>query len=139
MIGRKCHLLARAEDFPVGLAVTAASVRDRAGSKEILMETGPDLPPLELLWANAGYNGAPFAEWAEERGGWTVEIVHEPEDGSFEILPRRWVVERTFAWLYKCRRLRSDFEYLIESVIGFIHAAMLRLVVRRLALLNEHS
>jgi putative transposase len=68
-----------------------------------------------------------------------VEVVHELRDGSFEILPRRWVVERTFAWLCKCRRLRSDFERLIESVVGFIHAAMLRLVVRRLALLNEHS
>jgi putative transposase len=62
VIGRKCHLLVRAEDFPISLAVTAASVRDRAGSKEILMETGPDLPRLRFLWADAGYNGAPFAE-----------------------------------------------------------------------------
>lgn len=137
--GRKRHLLARAEGLPVGLAVTAASVGDRAGAKEVLAEAGPDLPRLEHLWTGVGYDGAPFAEWAEEEGGWTVEVVHKAEDGSFQVLPRRWVVERTFAWLYKCRRLRSDFERLIESVVGFIHAAMLRLVVRRLALLNEHS
>ena len=137
--GRKRHLLVDTEGLPVGLAVTAANVGDRAGAKQVLTATQSELPRLRHLWVDAGYGGAPFAEWAEETGGWTVEVVHKAEDGSFQVVPRRWVVERTFAWLYKCRRLRADFERLTESVTGFIYAAMLRLVVRRLALLDQHS
>lgn len=139
LIGRKRHLLVDTEGLPVGLAVTAASAGDRAGAKQVLTEVAAELPRLEHLWVDAGYNGAPFAEWAKRVGGWTVEVVHKNENGSFRVLPRRWVVERTFAWLYKCRRLRADFERLVESVVGFIYAAMLRLVVRRLALLEAHS
>lgn len=79
---------------------------------------------------DGGYDGKPFAEWAAQTGGWTVEVIKKAEDGSFHVLLRRWVVERTFAWLLKYRR---DFEHRIESGVGFIHAAMLRLLLRRLA------
>ncbi|MCS4034452.1 transposase [Salinibacter ruber] len=89
MTGRKRHLLVDTEGLPVGLAVTAASVGDRAGAKKVLAEAGPDLPRLEHLWTGVGYDGAPFAEWAKEEGGWTVEVVHKAEDGSFQVLPRR--------------------------------------------------
>lgn len=139
LTGRKRHLMVDTEGLPVSVVVTAASVGDRDGAKRLLEQSQAELPRLEHLWVDAGYDGAPFAEWAAETGGWTVEVVHKAEDGTFQVLKRRWVVERTFAWLYKCRRLCRDFERLARSVVGFIHVAMLRLVVRRLALLDQHS
>lgn len=131
--GRKRHLMVDTEGMPVAVEVTAASVGDREGAKRLLLQGQPKLPRLEHLWVDGGYEGAPFEEWAREQGGWTVEVVQKASDGTFEVLPRRWVVERTFAWLCKCRRLCRDFEHLASSVVGFIHVAMLRLLVRRLA------
>ena len=133
LTGRKRHLMVDTEGLPVEIVVTAASIGDREGAKRLLEQSQAELPRLEHLWVDAGYDGAPFAEWAAEVGGWTVEVVRKAEDGSFQVLPRRWVVERTFAWLYKCRRLCRDFEHRVESVVGFIYAAMMRLLVRRLA------
>lgn len=133
LVGRKRHLMVDTEGLPVEVVVTPANVGDREGGKRLLEQGKADLPRLQHLWVDGGYGGKPFAEWAEETGGWTVEVVKKAEDGSFQVLPRRWVVERTFAWLLKCRRLCRDFEHRIESVVGFIYAAMLRLLVRRLA------
>lgn len=131
--GRKRHLMVDTEGLPVEIVITAANVGDREGAKQLLENSKKDLPRLQHLWVDGGYDGTPFAEWARETGDWTVEVVKKAKDGSFQVLPRRWVVERTFAWLYKCRRLRVDFEQRIESVAGFIHVAMIRLLLRRLA------
>jgi len=131
--GRKRHLMVDTEGLPVEVVITAANVGDREGAKQLLKEGQADLPRLKHLWVDGGYDGKPFAEWAADTGNWTVEVVKKSEEGGFQVLPRRWVVERTFAWLYKCRRLRTDFENRLESVAGFIHAAMIRLLVRRLA------
>lgn len=131
--GRKRHLMVDTEGLPVAVEVTAANVGDRQGAKRLLLQGQPKLERLAHLWVDGGYDGAPFAEWAAEQGGWTVEVVQKTAKGTFEVLPRRWVVERTFAWLYKCRRLCRNFERLTSSVVGFIHVAMLRLLVRRLA------
>lgn len=139
LLGRKRHLMVDTEGFPVEVVVTAANVGDREGAKRLLEQGRANLPRLSHLWVDGGYDGKPFAEWAAQTGGWTVEVVKKAEDGSFQVLPRRWVKgssmipERTFAWLLKCRRLYRDFEHRIESVVGFIHAAMLRLLLRRLA------
>jgi putative transposase len=131
--GRKRHLMVDTEGMPVAVEVTAAHLGDREGAKRLLLKSQSKLPRLQHLWVDGGYGGAPFREWAEAQGGWTVEVVQKVGDGAFHVLPRRWVVERTFAWLYKCRRLCRDFEHLTSSVVGFIHVAMLRLLVRRLA------
>ena len=133
LVGRKRHLMVDTEGLPVEVVVTAAHVGDREGPKRLLEQGRADLPRLTHLWVDGGYDGEPFATWAATTGGWTVEVVKKVADGTFQVLPRRWVVERTFAWLLKCRRLCRDFEHRIESVVGFIYAAMLRLLVRRLA------
>jgi putative transposase len=133
LVGRKRHLFVDTEGLPIGVLVTAASVPEREGAKRLLLAAKGSIPRLKHLWVDAGYDGDPFAAWAEEEGGWRVEVVHKQEGGGFAVLPRRWVVERTFAWLYKCRRLCQDFEHRVESVVGFIHVAMIRLLVRRLA------
>lgn len=133
LVGRKRHLFVDTEGLPIKVLVTAASVPEREGAQRLLLAAKDALPRFEHLWVDGGYDGAPFAEWAEAEGKWTVEVVGKPPGKGFRVLPRRWVVERTFAWLYKCRRLCRDFERLVESVVGFIHVAMIRLLVRRMA------
>jgi putative transposase len=133
LIGRKRHLCVDTEGMPVSVLVTAASVPEREGAKRLLRQAKEVLPRLKHLWVDGGYDGSPFAEWAAAEGEWTVEVVGKPPGKGFTVLARRWVVERTFAWLYKCRRLCRDFEHRVENVVGFIHVAMIRLLVRRLA------
>jgi putative transposase len=132
LTGRKRFLLVDTEGFPVGVHVTAASVGERAGAKQMLESVKDELPRLRKIWVDGGFDGAPFAEWAEQVGNWTIEVVQKIGKG-FTALPRRWVVERTFAWLYKARRLSRDFERLCETVESFIYVTMIRLILNRLA------
>ena len=132
LTGRKRFLCVDTEGFPVGVHVTAASVGERAGAMEMLEAIKDKLPRLKKLWVDGGFDGAPFAEWAQAVGGWVVEVVQKMGEG-FTVLPRRWVVERTFAWLYKARRLVRDYERLCETVESFIYVTMIRLILNRLA------
>lgn len=91
-----------------------------------------ELPRLQKIWVDGGFDGAPFSEWAEQAGNWTIEGVHKIGKG-FTALPRRWVVERTFGWLYKARRLSRDFERVCETVESFIYVTVIRLILNRLA------
>ena len=88
-------------------------------------------PTLKKCWADGGYAGA-LVEWAKELG-LDLEIVKKPE-GGFVVLPKRWVVERTFAWIARNRRLRCDYEETAESTAGYVLLAMIRVMVRRLAM-----
>ena len=88
---------------------------------------------MRLVWADAGY-AAKLVEWVWALTGWALEIVKRPRDSHhFQVLPRRWVVERTFAWLSRCRRLSKDYEALSDTTEAWIHIAMIHLMLRRLA------
>lgn len=87
---------------------------------------------LEIIWADSGYSGENFANAVMEICGAKVEVVKRLKDG-FEVLPRRWVVERTFGWLGRYRRLSKDYELLPEVSESMIYAAMVRLMLRRLS------
>jgi len=90
------------------------------------------LPRLERVWADGGYAGQLVA-WVRERAGWELEIVKRSDDRrGFVLLPKRWMVERTFAWLGKSRRLSKDYEHLVESSEAMIRLAMIALMARRL-------
>ena len=134
--GRKRHALVDTLGLLMKVVVTAGSVQDRDGAKRLLedLSTAEDLiQRLELIWADGGYRGA-LVDWVEETFGWRLEIVKKPEDlVGFQVLPRRWVVERTFGWLVRQRRLARDYERLPESSEAFIYAAMIRLMIRTLA------
>jgi putative transposase len=96
LVGRKRHLMVDTEGLPVEVVVTPANVGDPEGGKRRLEQGKTDLARLYYLLVDGGYDGEPFAEWAEETRGWTVEVVTKAEHGFLYVLPRRWVVERTF-------------------------------------------
>jgi putative transposase len=142
--GRKRHLLVDTGGLVLGAHVHAASLHDRDDGGQRLLTEGlqGELPRMRLLWADGAYTRG-FREWAEEERGWRVEVPQHPDRQSwrygleekprgFLVLPRRWVVERTFAWLGQARRLAKDYERLPETGVAMIHWAMSRIMLRRL-------
>ena len=116
------------------LAVTvhAASVQDRDGAKPVLTKLVGLFPRLKLIWADGGYAGQ-LIEWVKELGGWTLQIVKRSDAAKgFVVLPKRWIVERTFGWLGRCRRLSKDYEWQIPSSEAMVHIAMISLMLHRL-------
>ena len=134
--GRKRHALVDTLGLLMKVSVTAGNVQDRDGAKlllEDLSATEELIQRLELIWADGGYRGS-LVSWVEATFGWTLEVVKKPEDQiGFQVLPKRWVVERTFGWLVRQRRLARDYERLTETSEAFIYAAMIRLMIRTLA------
>lgn len=126
--------------------VHAANIADRDGAKLLLAGLGDRFPRLAKLWVDAAYQGL-CATWIAETLGWEVEVVRKPparvwvgpgqdppeRPAGFQVLPRRWVVERTFAWLGRYRRMSKDYEVLPETEEAWIYLAMIRLMVVRLA------
>jgi transposase len=91
-------------------------------------------PWLRHVFADGGYAGDKLRDAMAELGRWTIEIIKRSDQaGGFKLLPRRWVVERTFAWLGRCRRLAKDFEASIASAVAWVFVAHIRLLTRRLA------
>ena len=90
------------------LVVHAASIQDRTGARAVFIGLLKNFPRLELIWADGGYCGK-LVGWVKDFFGWTLEIVKRHAVKTFEVLPRRWVVERTFGWLGRCRRLSKDY------------------------------
>jgi putative transposase len=115
------------------VVVHAASIQDRDGAKLVLVKVTERFPRLQLIWADGGYAGK-LVEWVKTICQWTLQIVKR-SDGvkGFQVLPRRWVVERTFGWLGRYRRLSKDYEGLPETSEAMIYATMVHLMVRRLA------
>lgn len=134
--GRKRHVLVDTLGLLMRVVVTSGNVQDRDGAKLVLEGLAKNeelVKRLELIWADAGYQGALVA-WVEETFGWKLEIVKKKEGQTgFQILPKRWVVERTFGWLVRQRRLARDYERSPETSEAFIYIAMIRLMLRRLA------
>lgn len=115
----------------LGCRVTPASVQDRAGAKLLLRSLWLKYPRLHIF-ADGNYDG-PLLAWLKNCYDYELEIVKKPPQG-FSILPRRWVVERTFAWLGKWRRLSKDYEQLPRTQEAFIQIAMSALMLKRLAI-----
>ncbi|MDP6495271.1 MAG: IS5 family transposase [Dehalococcoidia bacterium] len=130
--GRKRHLVVDTLGLLMAIVVHAANIQDRDGAKLVLSKLAGKYPRLQLIWADAGYAGQ-LVDWTRTFGGWLLEIVRRPPDSHrFEVLPRRWVVERTLAWLGRSRRLSKDYEALPETTEAWVHIAMIHLMLRRL-------
>jgi putative transposase len=133
--GRKRHLLVDTLGLLLGCLVHPADVAERAGAKQLLNSVRelPVCSRLRLMWADSGYDGQPFETWVQQECGWQVEIVSkDPQQQGFAVLPKRWIVERTFSWLNKWRRLSKDYEQNPESSRACIQLAMIKLMLNRL-------
>lgn len=117
----------------LAVVVTAASKQDRDGAKDVLLAAKGRFPRLRVIWADGGYAGA-LIGWVKRTCGWLVKTILKPEgQKGFVVLPKRWVVERTFGWLGRYRRLSKDYEFYTGVAEAFIYAAMIHILLRRLA------
>lgn len=132
--GRKRHILTDTEGFLVTALVHAADIQDRDGAPAVLAEARDKFPWLRHVFADGGYAGAKLRRSLTKLGSWTIEIIKRSDMAKgFEILPRRWVVERTFAWLGRSRRLAKDWERDWTSAIAWLFIAHIRVATRRIA------
>ena len=133
--GRKRHLLVDTLGLLLGVHVIPASTPERGGAQALLARVLPWLTWLRLLWVDGGYTGAAFAAWVRGlRPKLAVTVVKRSDHASgFTVLPRRWVVEHTFGWLMRHRRLVRDYETSAASAEAFVLLAMIRVQIRRLA------
>ena len=119
----------------LGAVVTPADCPERKGAQQVLERVGHWFPRLRKLWVDGGYTGDTFAEWVRDQ--WAkleVEVIKRSDvKPGFNILPRRWVVERTFGWLMRHRRLARDYERTESSAESWIHLVVIRIQLRRLA------
>lgn len=130
--GRKRHILVDAMGLLLMVVVHAANIQDRDGAKQVLGKAKQLFPRVRLIWADGGYRGK-LIDWVKQACNWTLEIVKRDKGvKGFQVLPRRWVVERTFGWLGRYRRLSKDYEGLTETSEALIYATMVRVMVRRL-------
>lgn len=140
--GRKRHLVVDTLGLVLTVMVTSASVQDRPGGRSILQRLATSFPSIGLVWADGGYANkidTSLVDWARQKLGLLLEIVKRNDDvKGFQVLPRRWVVERTFGWLTRNRRLARDYERLTANSEAMIKIAMIRLMAVRLAGQTAH-
>lgn len=131
MSGIKRHIVVDTQGLPHAIAVTTANVTDRAGALLALSQQTEALSEVLNVLVDGGYAGEPFAEGVKALLGATVEIAKRSELHKFAVIPKRWVVERSFAWLEKCRRLWKNCERKLNTSLQFIHLAFLALLLKR--------
>jgi len=123
----------------LNVVVHRASVQDRDGTRRLLRDAARRFPSIVKIFADAGYQGPKMAKVVADTGNWQIEIVKRTELHKFVVMPKRWIVERTFAWISRNRRLARDFERYAATVVAFVRLAMIRIMLRRLTRLNPCS
>ena len=137
--GRKRHIITDTCGFLLFVLVHAADIQDRDGAPDVLKAIRFRFPWLRHVFADGGYAGDKLREALNGHGSWTLEIIKRSDTAKgFVLLPRRWVVERTFAWLGRCRRLAKDWERSIESSTAWANIASIRMLTRKIANLSTH-
>ena len=130
--GRKRHILVDTLGLIWAVVVHTADVQDRQGAKTVLAKIRDRMPRLRLVWADGGYTGQ-LLNWVSSQFTWTLVIVKRSDQAQgFTLLPRRWIVERTFGWLTRYRRLSKEYEQLTSVSESMIYATMIHLMLRRL-------
>lgn len=132
-MGRKRHILVDTLGLLLSVAVHSADIQDRDSARLVLTKRTRALWPFVLtIFADAGYQGPRVACAARSSGSWIVEIVKRNELHNFVVVPKRWIVERTLAWISRNRRLCRDFERYARIAAAFIRLAMIKIMLRRL-------
>ncbi len=114
------------------MIVHPADVQDRDGARQVLRTARRLFPFIECIFADAGYQGPKMEKVIAGTGCWTLQIVKRRDAHHFVVLPKRWIVERTIAWISRNRRLARDFERYARTVAAFVRLAMIRIMLRRL-------
>jgi len=132
--GRKRTILVDTMGLLLCAVVHSAKRSDQKGMTLLALWFASLWQSLQLIWTDSTFGGKVFTAWIKETFGWTLEVVKKKEgQKGFEVLPKRWVVERTFAWFGRYRRLSKDYEYLPTTSETMLYAAMVNLMLRRLA------
>ena len=132
--GRKLHALVDTEGLPLRVVVHSAGIQDRDGAARVFDKIRQRFNWLELVWADGGYNARQVNEAVAREPSLRIEIIKRSDDmKGFVVLPRRWVVERTFSWFGRNRRLAKDYENLAATLTTFVTLAAIQLGIRRLA------
>jgi transposase len=132
--GRKIHTLVDTEGLPMKVVVHSAGIQDRDGATLVLTRIRNRFPWLELVWADSGYDAHQVKAALTAIPVVRLEIVRRTDDlAGFHVQPRRWVVERTFSWFGRNRRLAKDYENLADTLAAFVTLAAIRFALRRLA------
>ncbi|WP_442946585.1 IS5 family transposase [Nostoc sp. 'Peltigera malacea cyanobiont' DB3992] len=133
--GRLRHLMVDTLGLLIVVVITAANLSEQAGAKQVLSKLNSmrGLGRLIQIWVDGGYRGKGFSHWVINvyRWLWSVVTRHQEHKG-FVVLPKRWLVERTFGWFNWCRRLSKDYEILPQTTEAFIYVAMIRLMLKQL-------
>ena len=131
--GRKRHIIVDVMGLLLAVMVHSASIQERRGFKMLSFKIRHLFPKLKVIWVDGGYDGQPLQLWVKRWFNWVVETIKRNQDTKgFEVLPKRWVVERTFGWFGRYRRLSKDYEYLPTTSETMLYIAMINLMLRRL-------
>jgi putative transposase len=131
MKGRKRHLAVDSQGFLIALLVHSAGIQDRKGFRELLVDIKSKFPSTKIVYVDGGYAG-PIAETIAQELGFELRVVkRKPDQEGFEVLNKRWVVERTFGWFRQFRRLNREYEHTIVSAIATVHCASIALMLNR--------
>ena len=133
VVGRKRHILTDTLGLLLAVNVHSASVQDRDGAEALLREARRSFPFVERIIGDAGYQGRKTEAAVARTGFWQLQIVRRCDRYRFVVLPKRWIVERTLAWISRCRRLARDYERHARKAAAFVRLAMIRLMLRRLS------
>jgi putative transposase len=132
--GRKRHILVDTLGLLLIAKVSTADIQDRDGAKQLFSEIKEQMPRLHLIWADGGYRGK-LIEWVAVQCLWILEIVKRSDtEKTFKVLPKRWIVERTFSWLNRNRRLSKDYERKIKSSEAWLYLSMSILMLKRMSI-----
>ena len=136
--GHKRFVMVDTLGLAVGVVVCTANIGERAGAKLLLESLKYPLERLEKILVDAGFSGAEMTQWVKDNFGWTWEVSKRTEDQKgFVVESKRWVVERTFAWIGKYRRLSKDYEFYHQTSESFIYLALIRKMLRNLTAVNS--
>ena len=126
--GRKRHIIVDTLGLLLGCHITTANISDKQGAREFLNQFY--LPCIQKIWADQGYDGVPLDAFCKDKGI-ELELVKRKEEG-FKVLPKRWIVERTFSWMSRYRRLSKDYETLPQTTQNWCYLSMIRLMIKRI-------
>ena len=129
--GIKRHIVVDSQGLPHAITMTTANVTDREGALEAIGQNRDRLSAVTSMLVEGGYTGLSFANAVQHLIGATVQVAKRSELHTFAVIPKRWVVERSFAWLEKCRRLWKNTERLLNTSLQFVNLAFLALLLRR--------